>query len=106
MMKAPVGPPICTRLPPNNDTMKPATIAVMSPFSGDTPDATPNAMAKGRATMPTTIPAMMSRPTCSLDMPLRRSVKSLGLNTDSIFPIYYTKKYARHLSGVDFRAKV
>jgi hypothetical protein len=27
-MKAPVGPAICTRLPPNNDTARPATIAV------------------------------------------------------------------------------
>ena len=59
-MNAPVGPPICTRLPPKHDTRKPATIAVMIPFSGDTPDAIPNAMASGRATMPTMTPAMMS----------------------------------------------
>ena len=30
------------------------------PFSGDTPDAIPKAMARGRATMPTMIPAMRS----------------------------------------------
>ena len=33
-MKAPVGPPICTLLPPSNEMRKPATMAVMIPFSG------------------------------------------------------------------------
>ena len=32
-MNAPVGPPICTLLPPKNEMMNPATIAVMMPFS-------------------------------------------------------------------------
>ena len=59
-MNAPVGPPICTRLPPNADTMNPATMAVMMPFSGVTPDAMPKAIANGSATMPTMMPAMMS----------------------------------------------
>ena len=60
MMKAPVGPPICTLLPPNTDTISPATMAVIMPCSGVTPDAIPKAMASGRATMPTITPAMMS----------------------------------------------
>ena len=59
-MKAPVGPPICTLLPPKNEIMKPATIAVMIPFSGLTPEAIPKAMANGHATIPTIIPAMRS----------------------------------------------
>ena len=60
MMKAPVGPPICTFEPPKAEIMNPATMAVMMPFSGDTPDAMPKAMASGRATMPTMTPAMRS----------------------------------------------
>ena len=36
---APVGPPICTLLPPSAEIMKPATIAVKSPRSGLTPEA-------------------------------------------------------------------
>ena len=60
MMNAPVGPPICTRLPPKALMANPATMAVMMPFSGDTPDAIPKAMASGRATMPTMMPAMRS----------------------------------------------
>ncbi len=34
--------------------------SVMIPFSGDTPDAIPNAMASGKATIPTMIPAIRS----------------------------------------------
>ena len=48
-MNAPVGPPICTLLPPSKEMMNPAMIAVIIPFSGDTPDAIPNAMARGKA---------------------------------------------------------
>ena len=59
-MKAPVGPPICTLLPPSREIRKPATMAVMMPFSGVTPEAIPNAMARGRATMPTMMPAIKS----------------------------------------------
>ena len=60
MMKAPVGPPICTLLPPSSEMMNPATMAVMMPFSGVTPEAIPKAMASGSATMPTMMPAMRS----------------------------------------------
>ena len=35
-------------------------MAVMMPFSGDTPEAMPNAMASGRATMPTMSPDIKS----------------------------------------------
>jgi hypothetical protein len=59
--KAPVGPPICTRLPPSAEMMKPATMAVNRPCSGRTPEAMPKAMLSGRATMPTTRPARTSR---------------------------------------------
>ena len=60
MMNAPVGPPICTFEPPRAEMMKPATMAVMMPFSGLTPDAMANAIARGRATIPTMMPAMRS----------------------------------------------
>ena len=59
-MNAPVGPPICTFEPPRTEMMSPATMAVIIPFSGVTPDAIPKAMANGRATMPTMIPASRS----------------------------------------------
>ena len=59
-IKAPVGPPICTLLPPRNEIINPATIAVIIPFSGVTPEAIPNAIAKGKATIPTIIPAIKS----------------------------------------------
>ena len=60
MMKAPVGPPICTFEPPKSEMNRPATMAVMMPFSGLTPLAIPKAMANGRATMPTMTPAIRS----------------------------------------------
>ena len=59
-MNAPVGPPICTLLPPSRETIKPPMMAVIRPFSGVTPLAIPKAMASGRATMPTMMPAMKS----------------------------------------------
>jgi hypothetical protein len=59
-MKAPVGPPIETRVPPTAETIKPAMTAVKMPASGFTPDAIANAMANGRATIPTVTPATMS----------------------------------------------
>ena len=59
-MKAPVGPPICTELPPAKETMKPPMMAVNKPIVGLTPDAMPNAIARGSATIPTTIPAVTS----------------------------------------------
>ncbi|MPN60108.1 hypothetical protein SDC9_207833 [bioreactor metagenome] len=59
-INAPVGPPICTLLPPKNEMMNPAIIAVYNPCSGETPEAIPNAIARGRATIPTMIPAIRS----------------------------------------------
>ena len=66
-MKAPVGPPICTELPPRRETINPPIIAVINPFSGLTPEAIPNAMANGRATIPTMIPAIRSVMNFSLE---------------------------------------
>ena len=66
-INAPVGPPICTEQPPKNDTMKPPMMAVTMPMVGLTPDAIPKAMASGKATMPTTMPAMMSARRRSLE---------------------------------------
>ena len=71
--------PICTRLPPSSETMKPAMMAVMMPFSGDTPEAMPKAMASGRATMPTMMPAMTSAPRSAFVYCFSVS-NSLGLN--------------------------
>ncbi len=56
-MNAPVGPAICTRVPPSSDTQRPATIAVYRPCSGRAPDAIANAIASGSATTPTITPA-------------------------------------------------
>ena len=56
-MKAPVGPEICTRVPPNMEVSSAATIAVYIPCSGRAPDAMANAMASGSTTIPITKPA-------------------------------------------------
>jgi hypothetical protein len=40
-------------------------IAVIKPFSGVTPEAMAKAMANGRATMPTVMPAITSRRNCA-----------------------------------------
>ena len=63
-INAPVGPPICTRVPPNAEMIKPAMIAVTSPSVGPTPEAIPKAIAKGIATIPTIIPAIKSAENC------------------------------------------
>ena len=59
-MKAPVGPPICTLLPPSAEIRKPATIAVTSPCAGSAPEAMAMARLSGKATMATEIPASTS----------------------------------------------
>ncbi len=58
--KAPVGPPICTRLPPKAEIMKPAITAVTIPLSGETPEATAKAIAKGKSKILAIIPAVKS----------------------------------------------
>ena len=68
---APVGPPICTRDPPNSEIKNPATTAVISPFSGVTPEAIAKAMDSGSATQATTSPALKS-------FKIREEVKSSG----------------------------
>ena len=60
-MNAPVGPPICTLLPPSAEIRNPATIAVTSPASGGAPEAMAIAMLSGIATSATLIPANRSR---------------------------------------------
>ena len=59
-MKAPVGPPIWTLLPPRSETSKPPTIAVTRPVAGVAPEAMAIAMQSGNATMATVAPAIMS----------------------------------------------
>ena len=59
-MNAPAGPPICTREPLNSEIKKPAMIAVKIPVSGFSPDAIANAIANGKATIATVIPAPKS----------------------------------------------
>ena len=65
-MNAPVGPPICTFVPPNAEMMKPAIMAVIRPSVGPTPEAIPNAIANGIATIPTITPAIISAENCCL----------------------------------------
>ena len=62
---APVGPEICTRVPPNRAVTTPATMAVYRPCSGFAPEAIANAIASGNATMPTTTPATTLPPVLS-----------------------------------------
>lgn len=59
-MKAPVGPPIWKREPPNAEIRKPATTAVTRPLSGVVPEAIASAIASGRATIATVSPAIAS----------------------------------------------
>ena len=65
-MKAPAGPPICTRLPPRAEMRKPAMMAVNRPASGLSPDAIANAIASGSATTATVRPAAKSLAKCAL----------------------------------------
>ena len=69
-IKAPVGPPICTRLPPKADIKNPAITAVISPCTGVTPEAMAKAIDNGKATIPTMIPAKRSLVNNSTDSPI------------------------------------
>ena len=53
------------------EIINPPIIAVINPFSGATPEAIANAMAKGKATIPTISPAVISEKKCFLSYPLR-----------------------------------
>lgn len=53
---APLGPPICTRVPPSAEIRNPVITSQYSPFSGLIPDQVANAIASGRATKPTVTP--------------------------------------------------
>src|SRR6266511_2319840 len=59
-MNAPVGPPMQTLVPPRTEIRMPAMTAVTIPACGGAPDAMANAIASGKATMPTVRPAMRS----------------------------------------------
>jgi hypothetical protein len=69
--------------------IKPATIAVINPFSGDTPEATAKAMANGRATIPTMIPAKTSLGMDFLSKLFRRILNSFGLKTGSMNILFF-----------------
>ena len=57
---APVGPETWTCEPPMTAATRPATTAVTRPAAAPTPEETPKARARGRATMPTVMPAKRS----------------------------------------------
>src|SRR5699024_10539743 len=57
---APVGPETCRLEPPKIAATAPAMIAVMRPACAPMPEVTPNASAKGSATIATVRPAMRS----------------------------------------------
>ena len=59
-INAPVGPPICTLLPPKAEIINPAIMAVTNPSVGPTPDEIPKAIANGIATTATIQPASAS----------------------------------------------
>src|SRR3546814_4589483 len=80
---APVGPPTWTREPPSAEMRNPAMTAVINPLSGVAPLAIAKAMARGRATIATVSPAMLSRRSRSHVYPSPRTVTSLGVNAVS-----------------------
>ena len=55
------------RTTPKKDTINPPIMAVINPFSGLTPDAIPNAIANGNATIPTIVPDIKSLKNFSLE---------------------------------------
>ena len=63
-VKAPVGPPIWTFVPPKAAMQNPAIMAVYKPVSGLHPDAMAKAIDRGSATIPTIIPAIRSEENC------------------------------------------
>ena len=64
-MNAPVGPPICTRLPPSAEIRNPATTAVTRPVTGSAPLAIAMARLSGMATMATVTPVNRSARNCT-----------------------------------------
>src|SRR3546814_794218 len=80
---APVGPPTWTREPPSAEMRNPAMTAVINPLSGVAPLAIAKAMARGRATIATVSPAMLSRRSRSNVYPSPRTVTSVGVNAVS-----------------------
>jgi hypothetical protein len=81
IIKAPVGPPIWTRLPPSEAISIPAMMAVIKPFSGETPEAMAKAIARGNATIPTIIPETISFDNVSLEIPSLKIENNFGVNS-------------------------
>lgn len=65
--------------------MIPAIIAVIIPFSGETPEAIAKAIANGSATIPTINPEIRSFVRVSFVIPSFNSENSLGVNSFSLF---------------------
>src|SRR3989339_1194374 len=84
-INAPVGPPMRNLDPPKSEVRTPATIAVIRPCCGVTPEAIPNAIARGSAIIPTITPAIRSDINVFLSY-LRFIIisKSLGLKNEEI----------------------
>ena len=59
-----VGPDIWVSVPPNNAAKKPTNMAPYNPALGPRPELTPNANAKGNATIPAVIPPKRSPLKC------------------------------------------
>lgn len=77
-------------------------IAVYNPFSGETPEAMAKAIANGRATIPTIIPAIKSLIKSSLLYPLSVE-KSFGLNIMSFWfnqVINYRFEFLKNLNTI------
>src|SRR5690606_21566860 len=83
-MKAPVGPPIWTLLPPRSEIRKPATMAVTSPALGSAPAARPTAMLNGRAVIAIVGPASAS-PASTRHEQSRMVVRGRGFTLPPLF---------------------
>jgi len=59
-----VGPDICVSVPPNRAAKKATRMAPYKPALGPSPELTPNASAKGKATIPAVIPPNKSPLMC------------------------------------------
>src|SRR5688572_12945557 len=75
---------------------KPATIAVKSPRSGGSPEAIAKAIASGKATIPTVIPAPTSAKKVRRSYPSRKQItdfgskRCIGLDSPSYFLICHS----------------
>jgi hypothetical protein len=56
-------------------------MAVIKPFSGETPEAMAKAIARGNATIPTIIPETISFDNVSLEIPSLKIENNFGVNS-------------------------